>query len=110
MGILLVEIGTSLPIALAVLVFFIPTFVSFILLVRVVAVYPPRRLSWARTILIYTPIALLKTARIVNQCLLTFNMVKAIRGNPFGGLDAGPVVWTQPYAKVDWFLQIFDDT
>ena len=110
MGILLVEISTTVPIVLAVLVFFIPTFVQSILLVRVLAVYPPRRLPWSRIFTIYTPIVLIKTARLINQCFLAVNMVKATRGTPLGGLESGPVIWRQPYARVGWFLQIFDDT
>lgn len=81
-----------------------------ILLIRVYAVYPPRVLSWPRILLIYAPIVALKIARIVNIIIFVIHINDNIKGNPFGGLDAGPVSWSLPYAKVEWFLQVFDDS
>ena len=83
--------------------------VQSILLTRVVAVYPPQILSRPRVLLIYTPIVAFKIARVVNVVLFSIHVNNAVRKNPLGALDAGPVAWSLPNANIEWFLQVFDD-
>lgn len=109
-GILLQPLDPGFALAQTVLLFAVPMLTQSILLIRVFAVYPPRLLSWPRILLIYTPIVALKIARIVNIVIFVIHINNSIVGNPYGGLDAGPVSWSLPYAKVEWFLQVFDDS
>ncbi|KAI1795277.1 hypothetical protein LXA43DRAFT_1108278 [Ganoderma leucocontextum] len=109
-GILLQPLDPGFALAQTVLLFAVPMLTQSILVIRVFAVYPPPLLSWSRIFLIYTPIVALKVARVVNIVIFVIHINDNIKNNPFGGLDAGPVSWSLPYAKVEWFLQVFDDS
>ncbi|KAI0705616.1 hypothetical protein C8Q76DRAFT_630340 [Earliella scabrosa] len=84
-----------------------PMLVQGILLLRVVAVYPPARLSWIRRILIYGPFAAIKTGRVINGGLFLADLCRAVNSNP---LHAGIVAWGLVEVKVEWFLQLADNT
>lgn len=92
----------------------VPFFVQAILILRVLAAYPPRSIRPSHKFAIYTPIILFKLGRIANLAYLIFRLEHTI--NAAGGLSDNSVftvsqaVWSLPSTKVDWFLQLFDDT
>ena len=81
---------------------------EFILLLRVFAVYPMRRLSWHSVAVIYGPIAVLKTARLINDVMFAVHWVDSARDDSRNVLEAGQASWSLPFTKIEWFLMLFD--
>lgn len=107
-GIIGIALAPGLSIALATLTFLVPMLVQTILLFRVVTVYPPSKLSWRRRILIYAPFVVLKTGRLINGVIFLAVLYK--RTDSSNPLTAGVVSWTLPEIKIEWFLQLSDNT
>ncbi|KAI0742341.1 hypothetical protein C8Q80DRAFT_1273030 [Daedaleopsis nitida] len=84
-SILLLPIPTVLLTILALLTFLIPMFAELILIVRVLAVYPPSRLTLTARVAVYAPTCVFKIARLVNAVIFI-------------------VRW------IEWFLMLFDDS
>ncbi|KAI0324277.1 hypothetical protein GY45DRAFT_1216088, partial [Cubamyces sp. BRFM 1775] len=84
-----------------------PFFAELILVIRVVAVYPPFFMSWFRRILVYAPIALLKTARIVNIVAFLVQWVR-LNKHTYNPLQTGQDAWNLPNVKIEWILQFLD--
>ena len=78
-----------------------------VLVVRVVAVYPPSRQSLARSVTIYGPVILFKLARVANMTVAAVNMARLTR-NSANPIVAGQVVQQVASTRVEWFLQTFD--
>ncbi|KAI0351191.1 hypothetical protein OH77DRAFT_1429988 [Trametes cingulata] len=93
--------------AYACMTILVPMFAELVLLFRVVAVYPPRVLSWRKVILIYTPIVAVKMARVANEAIFIAKWVDLTK-HTVNPLLTGQEAWSLPYAKVEWFLQFFD--
>ncbi|KAH9900668.1 hypothetical protein C8Q73DRAFT_786093 [Cubamyces lactineus] len=73
------------------------------LVVRVVAVYPPRLMTWSKRILMYAPIAILKTVRIAN--LIDFLVAWGrLNKHAFNPLITSQQAWDLRNAKVEWIL------
>ena len=86
----------------------IPMFSDFILLLRVVAVYPPRQLPILQVFGVYTPIAVLKLARLVNSIVFARQWIISALDDANNVLQAGQAAWNGPFAKIEWFLMLFD--
>ncbi|PIL26412.1 hypothetical protein GSI_12169 [Ganoderma sinense ZZ0214-1] len=90
-----------------------PFCVQGILILRVLAAYPPKTLSSTRAFTIYGPIVLFKLARGANIGYWIFHLHQVIKDS--GGLSTNTVftvsqaAWTFPNTKAEWFLQLFDD-
>ena len=89
--------------------FFVPICVQCILLVRIVAVYPPRTLTWTGWLLVYGTLIVLVAARLVNMSL-AFNEIVGGARRSASALVVGEIAWKSPYAKAEWFLQLSYDT
>ncbi|TBU23757.1 hypothetical protein BD311DRAFT_810462 [Dichomitus squalens] len=91
----------------------VPFCVQAILVLRVLAAYPPKSLPPSRRLVIYGPIIIFKLARIANLIYMAVRLEQLIQAG--GGLSSNSVftvsqaVWTLPSAKAEWFLQLFDD-
>ena len=88
--------------------FFIPICVQCILLVRIIAVYPPRTLTVAGWVVIYGTLIVVTIARFVNIAL-ALNIIVDSAHQSSSALVTGQIVWNMPYSKVEWFLQLFYD-
>ncbi|PIL26409.1 hypothetical protein GSI_12166 [Ganoderma sinense ZZ0214-1] len=85
-----------------------PICVQTILFLRVLAVYPPHELSLRFRFVMYGPAIALKTARVANACYLLYTIQSSTRG-PKTILSEAATVWSSPFAKLDFFLQLLDD-
>ncbi|KAI0655755.1 hypothetical protein C8Q70DRAFT_413386 [Cubamyces menziesii] len=90
-----------------------PFFAELVLVLRVGAVYPPSTMSWPARLLVYFPIAALKTARVVNIIIFVLlwerqNADSEVQYNPLQ--PGGQAAWSLPNVKIEWFLQFFDMT
>ncbi|KAJ8502109.1 hypothetical protein ONZ51_g167 [Trametes cubensis] len=84
-----------------------PYFAELTLVVRVVSVYPPRLMSWSGRILMYAPIALLKTARTAN--VIDFLVAWGrLNRDAFTPSVTSQQAWGLPNAKIEWILQFLD--
>ncbi len=105
-------VPVGFPIAFACLEVLVPMLADTVLLLRVVAVYHPRRLNSAACVAgIYVPIAAIKTARMTVEILFVVQCTRAImyhgQENSFA---AGQEAWSNPYPKAAWLLQLIDST
>ncbi|KAI0351194.1 hypothetical protein OH77DRAFT_1358019, partial [Trametes cingulata] len=91
------------------MVILVPLFTESILVFRVVAAYPPHRMSWPQRIAIYFPIATFKISRLAVNITFAVTWINLAKhsANP---LVAGEFGWNSAYTKVEWFLQMFDTT
>ncbi|KAI0742282.1 hypothetical protein C8Q80DRAFT_1108454 [Daedaleopsis nitida] len=89
--------------------FLLPISVQSILLFRVVAIYPPHFMSWRYRLLIYGPFAILLVTRVVNAsiCIAKIEEGVGLFANTY---QVSQLEWNLPYAKIEWFLQLFYDT
>ncbi|KAM5530906.1 hypothetical protein V8D89_015438 [Ganoderma adspersum] len=91
----------------------VPLCVQGILILRVVAAYPPRTLRYPILFTVYGPIVLFKLGRMANVVYMIYRLQQLVNGA--GCLSSNSVftvsqaVWTLPSAKAEWFLQLFDD-
>ncbi|TBU44841.1 hypothetical protein BD309DRAFT_957429 [Dichomitus squalens] len=104
-SIALQPVNTKFLLATTCLYFFIPICTQAILLFRVIAVYPPRFLSWARRALIYGTFGALLVARFVNS-ILDFHKTAQMIENTNDFAVAIESAWTLPYVKVELVLQL----
>ena len=88
--------------ALFLLSYLIPICTQSILLLRILAVYPPRLLPWKKNLLIYGVLAVVLAARIINIALYLHQVIVTLNrsGDRFSA-------WKSPFLRVDWFLQLF---
>ncbi|KAI0691630.1 hypothetical protein C8Q76DRAFT_758730 [Earliella scabrosa] len=100
--------ASDLTTALTCMYFFIPICVQCILLVRIIAVYPPRTLTVAGWVVIYGTLIVVTIARFVNIAL-ALNIIVDSAHQSSSALVTGQIVWNMPYTKVEWFLQLFYD-
>ena len=103
-----VPVGFS--IAFACLEVLVPMLADTVLLLRVVAVYPPRHLrSAAYVARVYAPIVAIKIARMIVEILFVVQWTRAImRHGQENVLEAGQEAWSYPYPKAAWILQLVD--
>ncbi len=86
----------------------IPIFSESVLVLRVLAVYPPRSLSPLIRSAVYAPIIVIKLTRLANSITFAVRWVASARGDAASVLQAGQASWTGPFAKIEWFLALFD--
>ena len=89
--------------------FFTPLVADCTLIVRVLAVYPPNLLPWTNCLGIYGPIVLFKFARLVNNLVFDVNVGRVL-AKAVDPLAAAASAWITPEARIEWFLQMFDNT
>lgn len=84
--------------------------VDTILLVRLVAVYPPS--SVGKKVFGYILIlpVLLKIARIINLILFIKALADATKNPATANILIGQIWEHAPYLKIEWFAQLFDNT
>ncbi|KAI0655741.1 hypothetical protein C8Q70DRAFT_887464, partial [Cubamyces menziesii] len=93
--------------ALTCLMILAPFCAELVLILRVIAVYPARSVSWSTRLLVYSPIAVLKAARIANIVVCVVKFVHlSTHAQDFS--QTGQTAWNLPYVKVEWFLQLID--
>ncbi|RPD58594.1 hypothetical protein L227DRAFT_576978 [Lentinus tigrinus ALCF2SS1-6] len=86
----------------------IPICVQCILLLRIVAVYPPYALSLIRRILIYGTLGAILIARVINAGIGLHKLAQdAERTRDWEVI--GHLSWILPNSRVEWFLQLFYD-
>ena len=95
--------------AVAVLGFLSPFIADTILLVRVVAVYPPSKLPRIYSIAVYAPLALMKVARVINAVVCAFQLYQSL-ATATSPLSASAATWALPGPKIEWLLGTFDIT
>ena len=101
-------VDANFLLALTYLYSIIPICSQSILLIRVLAVYPPRQLTWARRFLIYGTLAALQTARVVNIILDFVKTTQTIHATK-NFIEVELSVWKVPYVKVEIILQLAYD-
>ncbi|KAL1937372.1 hypothetical protein VTO73DRAFT_13778 [Trametes versicolor] len=106
-AILVKPVNPNVDTAFASMTILVPIFAELVLLFRVVAVYPPRILSWRNRILIYVPIVAFKVARIVNAAVFISRWVR-LKKDTINPLLTGQEAWSLPNPKIEWFVQFFD--
>nr|VWP02054.1 Uncharacterized protein [Ganoderma boninense] len=97
--------NSTVAISLFVLV---PLCVESVLILKVVAVYPPRLLSGTRCLALYLPIALLKAARVTNAAYFIYLLLQGPHAQ--NALSLAEFVWHMPNGKVEWLMQLIDDS
>ncbi|KAJ6623566.1 hypothetical protein B0H10DRAFT_2010538 [Mycena sp. CBHHK59/15] len=102
-------IPTNSFVAMGCLTVGIPIFVESILVIRLLAVYPPARTSRLLLWSIFGPLFIIKVARVVNAVIFMVEYAKLARQFP-NPIEAGQVTWHKPGEKIEWFLQVFDNT
>ncbi|OJT12738.1 hypothetical protein TRAPUB_10715 [Trametes pubescens] len=100
-------VSPNMDMVFASMTILVPNFAELVLLFRVIAVYPPRTLSWRRKVLIYAPIVAFKTLHIVNAVVFIVRWVR-LKKNTVNPLLTGQEAWSLPNAKIKWFVQFFD--
>ena len=88
--------------------FFAPLFAEGTLIVRVLAAYPPSRLSRVWCAAVYVPIVLFKVGRAANIGYAFSKLVTVALHSPEPQLAVGQIAWSLPGTRAEWFLQTFD--
>ncbi len=86
----------------------IPLCVESVLILRVVTVYPPRLLSRTQCLVLYVPAALMKVVRVTNTAYFIYLLLQGPHAQ--NAISLAESVWHMPNAKVEWLLQLIDDT
>ncbi|KAF8065326.1 hypothetical protein FPV67DRAFT_1384009, partial [Lyophyllum atratum] len=87
----------------------IPLFVESILVVRVIAVYPPRLMSFSSKMVVYLPLILLKTARVVNLLVFWCKFFPTVVHDTDAVVMGQKLrTWHTPIV-IELFLQLFDN-
>ncbi|KAF7328830.1 hypothetical protein MVEN_02512100 [Mycena venus] len=105
----LTQAKKSVFIPFVALIMYLPVFVDTILLIRLYVVYPPRTISWTRCLIVFGPPLTFKIVRVANLIvfLVQWNSFLQERESP---LVAGQTLWgSQPWVKIEWFFQVFEN-
>lgn len=78
-----------------------------ILVVRLVAVYPPAKLSWPALCAVYGPSIALKIARAVNSSVFLHWLWVHIKRD---GIQAGEAGWRLPGSRAEIVMQMVDNS
>ena len=89
--------------------FLIPVCVQSILIIRVIAVYPPRMLSLGRNLLIYGIFIALSIARIVNMALFLSNVSRDINQSHANSTAISFYALRRGNGKAEWIMQSVND-
>ena len=108
-AILAKPVSPAMDTALMFMTIFAPFCAEFVLVFRVVAVYPPRIISWPVRALVYAPVASLKTARVINIIIFIVQWVQQ-KEHLNSPLLRGQAAWSLPNIKLEWILQFVDMT
>lgn len=88
----------------------IPIFVESILVFRLLAVYPPRRTSTRIVIAVFAPLLVIKVARVVNFIFFYSTVFRKEAEADSSSSALGPASFNHPSPKIEWFLQLVDNT
>ncbi|KAI0691628.1 hypothetical protein C8Q76DRAFT_634448 [Earliella scabrosa] len=88
----------------------IPTLADSVLLVRVVTVYPLHALPPFYRVIVYAPIASIKTFRLIIDIMFIAAWSRAVFDHGYSPFDAGQHAWNTPFPKIAWLLQLLDST
>ena len=86
----------------------VPIFAESILLIRVIAVYPPRTLPLITAIAIYTPVVVFKVARLINIIMYMVWWIRAVGGKVDNILLVGQEAWGGAFYKIEVILGLLD--
>ena len=86
----------------------VPIFAESILLIRVIAVYPPRTLPLITAIAIYTPVVVFKVARLINIIMYMVWWIRAVGGKVDNILLVGQEAWGGAFYKIEMILGLLD--
>ena len=90
--------------------FLIPVCVQSILIVRVVAVYPPRMQTRLRNLLIYGGFVVISVARIINMVLFLKKTARQIATSQSADtLTISLYTMRLPNGRAEWILQSVND-
>ncbi|PIL26420.1 hypothetical protein GSI_12177 [Ganoderma sinense ZZ0214-1] len=89
--------------------FLIPICVQCVLIIRVIAVYPPWRLKRMETLFIYGTFAVLFIARIVNMTLFLNKVAQDISSSGADTITISLYAVSLPNGKAEWTLQSIND-
>ena len=96
-------------VALAIILYvLVPFCVEIVLVLKLLTVYPPRLLPRSRCIALYGLIAFLKCGRAVNAAYAIFQIFG--EPNKQGALIMAELLFQSPNVKLEWGLQLLDDT
>lgn len=95
-------------IAAAVFCTLTPIFVETLLILRLLVVYPPKKISRIACLVIYAPPVALQIARIVNNAV-TMHKVAQTYFNLPNVLAATEQSWQEHGTRVEFFLQVVDN-
>lgn len=94
--------------AAAVFCTFTPIFVETILVLRLLVVYPPTKISRLALCVVYAPPVALQIARIVNNGVTMHRVSQSFFNLP-NVVDATERSWQEPGTQVEFFLQVIDN-
>ncbi|KAM5539660.1 hypothetical protein V8D89_006769 [Ganoderma adspersum] len=101
--------SSRFTLAFSAMAFCIPVCVQAVLIVRVVAVYPPRTLTWVRNLLIYGFFTAVFIARLVNMSIYLTKVSRRIHQTGADSITISVYEMSLPNGKVEWFLQSVND-
>ncbi|RPD72760.1 hypothetical protein L226DRAFT_572871 [Lentinus tigrinus ALCF2SS1-7] len=104
------SIAPVFSVAYASLTILVPMLTDWVVVLRVMAIYPPHKLSHRCLSIIYGPMALVKLARMVIDAVFIVQWTRAVVRNAESPFRAGMEAWATPYPKLAWFFQLFDST
>lgn len=87
----------------------IPVLVETILVIRVLAVYPPRQLPPKTLAMVYIPIIALKVGRLSDMLVFFITFFPTVANGTLNAITLGQKSWNSPTAKVAWTLQMVDN-
>ena len=87
-----------------------PICVLVILLLRLVVVYPPRLLLLPMSFGIYGTAVAIKVAQVINASYILYTIQNGAKTIPKSMASESADMWSSPYTKVNYFLQLTDDT
>ena len=104
------EIASSrFTLAFSAFSFCIPLCVQSVLIIRVIAVYPPRTLTWRRNLLVYGLFVALFIARLVNMSIYLTKVSRRISETSADSITISVYEMSLPNGKLEWFLQSVND-
>ena len=89
--------------------FLIPICVQCVLIIRVIAVYPPWRLKWTQTLLIYGTFVALFIGRVINMGLFLNKVAQDISSSGADTITIALYAVSLPNGKAEWILQSVND-
>jgi hypothetical protein len=87
---------------------YFPWLIDLTLLLRLVAVYPPHFNSIRTSVAVFAFPVVVKLARAIAIGMFCDHFARNIQGNDV--FSAFSIGLNTPYGRIEWFLQLFDNT